>query len=225
MQHATVHPSHPILALAVSSREVPATRQPRPVAHALHLIASAVHPPNSTKPVWVDADCHKNLCPSGDCKKLTSNYRKWAMILHPDKNHSSAMAAASFAKLGACKDRLQNESAHAGSPDGPSRLATATPHLTGTHASSTEVFHPVPGHRFEGIPPPPQELPDPSPMESQLHSTASPPRSCHARELLRLWKILVESYKANRDSETCEATDSAMTDLCEKVKEDMEVIL
>jgi hypothetical protein len=59
--------------------------------------------------VWVDTDCEKNLCPEGDCRNIQSNYRKWALILHPDKNIGSSSATADFKQLQACREKMQHQ--------------------------------------------------------------------------------------------------------------------
>jgi len=197
-QHAVVHPSHPIQALAVSSKGLPFDRPSPPSTH-VHPVASTLHPSNSTKPVWVDADCQKNLCPDGDCKNLSSNYKKWARILHPDKNGGSTTATVTFKHLQACKDSLQKVPPHAEPQLRLTHQATPAPPVAMPHSLGETSSQSFPWPISEGmhISRKHQASSEQQPQPRTTHS-ATPMTS--AEVLWELWVNLKENYEAEKNS-------------------------
>lgn len=108
--------------------------------------------------VWVDTDCEKNLCPEGDCRNIQSNYRKWALLLHPDKNISTSSATVDFQQLQACRERMQHQ------------FGTGDKEVSSSHARSS-----IANSKTSALRPPFQNSPDEG--DAAVDSTSLPGRS------------------------------------------------
>lgn len=211
MAALSTHSPHPIQALAIASTAQPPPR-PALASPPSHPVAAVLRPAAAAKPVWVEADCEKNLCPNGDCTHLTKNYKKWALILHPDRNQGSLKAKEDFQNMVDCQTRLQKGTAprvqaqaHAlqAAPN-PTMPTIVAPHFTEAMA------HSFPWPLFEGT--------------HASQERESPPRRCRdqAQVLLQLWDELTAHYAAERHSAACGAAESARADqVLQKVNEYM----
>ena len=222
--HLLSPPVHHIEALA--ARHEGASNQV-----AAHPVASLVQSskPHPSKPPldWNDKSCEDNLCPENDCKNLKSNYRTWALRVHPDKNHTDPVKARKdFESLSACKLKMESAGRVPDNPHQPHEMKPPATPFNASHVSDNSQqsdhkpvdtmhsrrFHydadDTPGDAYAPDFPYNDHLRFDEPnVQEATRFNKNAFTDCHKKLIKRLWENFTRDYETEKNTAACKNTD------------------